>query len=59
MFRESPRQGTVLMRIDLHRLDHLVLPCGDVEAMAYFYVPILDMEKVTFGDGWLALYVGG
>gem|GEM_PF-5062505 len=44
MFWESPHQGVVLMRIDLDRLDHLVLPCGDVEAMAYFYVLTLDIE---------------
>jgi catechol 2,3-dioxygenase-like lactoylglutathione lyase family enzyme len=35
------------------------MPCGDVDAMAYFYVRTLGMEKVTFGDGRLALYFGG
>lgn len=47
------------MRIELDRLDHLVMPCDDVEAMAAFYVQALDMEKVTFGDGRLALHFGG
>lgn len=47
------------MRIELDRLDHLVMPCGDVESMADFYVRALDMEKVTFGDGRLALHFGG
>ena len=47
------------MRITLDRLDNLVLPCGDVDAMAYFHVRTLGMEKVTFGDGRLALYFGG
>ena len=46
------------MRIEIDRLDHLVMPCGDVEAMAGFYVHALDMEKVTFGDGRLALHFG-
>ena len=46
------------MRIEIDRLDHLVMPCTDVETMADFYVRALDMEKVTFGDGRLALHFG-
>ncbi|MFP6772746.1 MAG: VOC family protein, partial [Alphaproteobacteria bacterium] len=41
------------MKISLDRLDHIVMPCADVDAMADFYVRALDMEKVVFGDGRL------
>ena len=46
------------MQITLDRLDHMVMPCRDVEAIADFYVRALDMEKVIFGDGRLALHFG-
>ncbi|MDP6342783.1 MAG: VOC family protein [Alphaproteobacteria bacterium] len=44
--------------IELDRLDHFVMPCGDVEAVAAFYVQALDMEKVVFGKGRVALHFG-
>lgn len=46
------------MQITLDRLDHMVMPCRDVEAIADFYVRALDMEKVIFGDGRLAPHFG-
>ena len=44
------------MRID--RLDHLVLTVADVAATVRFYVEVLGMEEVSFGDGRKALAFG-
>ncbi|MFB9830668.1 VOC family protein [Actinoallomurus acaciae] len=44
------------MRID--RLDHLVLTVADMEATVGFYVRVLGMEEVTFGEGRRALAFG-
>jgi len=44
------------MRID--RLDHLVLTVPDVEATVDFYVRVLGMEEVVFGEGRRALAFG-
>lgn len=40
------------------RLDHLVLTVQDVEATAHFYVTVLGMEKVIFGQDRVALKFG-
>ena len=44
------------MRID--RLDHLVLTVADPMATTDFYIRVLGMEPVTFGDGRQALAFG-
>ncbi len=44
------------MRIE--RIDHFVLTVRDVEASAAFYARVLGMERVTFGEGRLALRFG-
>lgn len=44
--------------IDLSHLDHLVMPCKNPEAIADFYVRVLDMRREVFGDGRLALHFG-
>jgi catechol 2,3-dioxygenase-like lactoylglutathione lyase family enzyme len=44
------------MRIE--RLDHLVLTVADMDATVEFYVRVLGMEAVTFGDGRRALAFG-
>jgi catechol 2,3-dioxygenase-like lactoylglutathione lyase family enzyme len=44
------------MKID--RLDHFVLTVRDVETTCDFYVRVLGMEKVTFGNGRIALHFG-
>lgn len=44
------------MHID--RLDHLVLTVRDVERTSAFYVAVLGMTAVTFGDGRRALAFG-
>lgn len=45
------------MRVE--SLDHLVLTVADVDASADFYVRVLGMEKVVFGEGRIALRFGG
>ncbi|MGI5223927.1 VOC family protein [Actinoallomurus sp. CA-142502] len=44
------------MRID--RLDHLVLTVADMDATVEFYVRVLGMEEVAFGEGRRALAFG-
>lgn len=44
------------MKID--RLDHLVLTVADIEATCDFYVQVLGMTVVTFGNGRVALQFG-
>ncbi len=44
------------MKID--RLDHLVLTVRDIDATIAFYVDLLGMEAVSFGDGRRALAFG-
>jgi len=42
----------------LEKLDHLVLPVSDIDAIAMFYTTCLGMEKRTFGDDRVALHFG-
>lgn len=42
--------------IALSHLDHFVMPCKNVAAIADFYVAALDMRQETFGDGRVALH---
>jgi len=42
----------------LEKLDHLVLPVSDVDAIAAFYTIYLGMEKRVFGEGRVALHFG-
>lgn len=44
------------MRVD--GLDHLVLSVADVETSADFYVRVLGMDRVVFGEGRVALRFG-
>lgn len=44
------------MRVEA--LDHLVLTVADVEASAAFYVRVLGMARVVFGEGRVALQFG-
>jgi catechol 2,3-dioxygenase-like lactoylglutathione lyase family enzyme len=44
------------MHID--RLDHLVLTVADIDATVEFYVRVLGMEEVIFGEGRRALAFG-
>lgn len=44
--------------IALERLDHFVIPVTDVDAIAAFYVRVLGMEKIEFGEGRVALKFG-
>ena len=42
----------------IEKLDHLVLPVSDVDAIAAFYTTYLGMEKRVFGEGRVALHFG-
>ena len=42
----------------LEKLDHLVLPVSDIDAIAMFYTTYLGMEKRVFGDDRVALHFG-
>lgn len=44
------------MRVD--SLDHLVLTVADVQTSVDFYVRVLGMERVVFGEGRVALRFG-
>jgi catechol 2,3-dioxygenase-like lactoylglutathione lyase family enzyme len=44
--------------LKVNRLDHLVLTVTDVAATVRFYVDVLGMTEVTFGDGRTALTFG-
>ena len=44
--------------MNIARLDHLVLTVADIERTCAFYVRVLGMEVVTFGEGRTALRFG-
>jgi len=45
------------MQID--RIDHLVLTVQDIDKTCDFYVRVLGMDIITFGDGRITLQFGG
>ncbi len=45
-------------RINIRILDHFVLTVADINASLHFYVDILGMEKITFGEGRYAVSFG-
>mgnify|MGYP001546840094 FL=1 len=48
------------MRFTIDRLDHLVLPCADVEITASWFQRVLGMDREEFGpNGKTALRFGG
>ncbi|UQA51488.1 VOC family protein [Vibrio sp. ED002] len=42
----------------INRLDHLVLTVKDIQTTLDFYIQVLGMESVTFGEGRVALIYG-
>jgi len=42
----------------LSHIDHFVIPCRDVGAVAEFYVRVLGMEKRVDGNGRVAVHFG-
>lgn len=44
--------------MEVDRLDHLVLTVKDIEATVQFYESVMGMQKVSFGEGRLALAFG-
>jgi catechol 2,3-dioxygenase-like lactoylglutathione lyase family enzyme len=49
---------TMVRRVDIDRIDHLVLTVDDVERTIAFYVGVLGMREATFGSGRKALTFG-
>lgn len=45
--------------VSIVRVDHFVMPCSDVEAIADFYVEALGVEKIIFDGGRVAIQLGG
>jgi catechol 2,3-dioxygenase-like lactoylglutathione lyase family enzyme len=46
------------MTFSIARIDHVVLNTGDVEACVDWYVRVLGMTRVVFGEGRIALAFG-
>lgn len=46
------------MTIRIRSLDHLVITASDLQATIDFYVRVLGMEHVAFGDGLHAVHFG-
>ena len=44
--------------IEIERIDHIVLTASDIMRTADFYVRVLGMQPVVFGDGRRALAFG-
>ncbi|TDO98691.1 VOC family protein [Marinomonas balearica] len=42
----------------ISRIDHIVLTVADIEQSVQFYVKVLGMEEVTFGNGRRAVKFG-
>jgi catechol 2,3-dioxygenase-like lactoylglutathione lyase family enzyme len=42
----------------IDRVDHFVIPCSDIETICAFYVRVLNMRRIEFGNGRLALGFG-
>jgi catechol 2,3-dioxygenase-like lactoylglutathione lyase family enzyme len=43
---------------EIDRLDHFVIPCSDIETICAFYVRVLNMRRIEFGDKRVALGFG-
>jgi catechol 2,3-dioxygenase-like lactoylglutathione lyase family enzyme len=44
--------------IELSHIDHFVIPCSDVEAVAAFYVRVLGMKRRVDASGRVAVHFG-
>ncbi len=42
----------------IERIDHFVIPCSDIEVICEFYERVLNMRRIEFGDGRIALGFG-
>lgn len=45
-----------MLKID--HLDHFVIPCSDIDKICDFYVRVLNMRRIDFGEGRVALGFG-
>ena len=44
--------------LEIDHLDHFVIPCSDIEKSCEFYVRVLNMRRIDFGNGRVALGFG-
>ncbi len=44
--------------LEIDHIDHFVIPCSDVETICDFYVRVLNMRRIDFGSGRVALGFG-
>ena len=44
--------------LEIDHLDHLVIPCSDIDKICAFYVRVLNMRRIDFGEGRVALGFG-
>ena len=44
--------------LEIDHIDHFVIPCSDVETICDFYVRVLNMRRIDFGNGRVALGFG-
>ncbi|WP_318672620.1 VOC family protein [Paenibacillus sp. PSB04] len=47
-----------MIKININRLDHLVLTVSNIDQTCEFYSRVLGMRTVTFGEGRKALHFG-
>nr|WP_285855103.1 VOC family protein [Paenibacillus cellulositrophicus] len=47
-----------MIKININRLDHLVLTVSNIDQTCEFYSRVLGMQTVTFGEGRKALHFG-
>ncbi len=44
--------------LNINRIDHLVLTVKDIDETVRFYISVMGMEKIEFGEGRIALAFG-
>ncbi|WP_318518546.1 VOC family protein [Photobacterium leiognathi] len=44
--------------MNINRIDHLVLTVKDIDETVRFYISVMGMEKIEFGEGRIALAFG-
>jgi len=53
-----PNESRIVERMNIDRLDHIVLTVADIDTTVAFYTRVLGFDVVTFGEGRKALTFG-
>ena len=53
-----PSEGRIVGRMNIDRLDHIVLTVADIDTTVAFYTRVLGFDVVAFGEGRKALTFG-